>query len=348
MNEDEIYMSRCLQLACNGKGFVHPNPMVGAVIVSDGKIIGEGFHRQYGHSHAEVNAINSVSDKTLLKKSTLYVSLEPCAHYGKTPPCAKLIADYSIPRVVIATTDPYPAVSGRGIAILESAGINVTIGVLETEARELNKEFFTGQIRKRPYIYLKWAQSIDGYLDRIRTAQNPNPAQISNEFTQILVHKKRAEIAAIMVGTNTVLADNPNLTTRLWYGENPTRIILDREGKIPTNANIFNHEAATILFTENIEREVSMNKIRYIPVKFDANLLKNIFYKLNELKLNSILIEGGTTLLDSIIKEGFWDEAFIEVADMEFGKGVCVPIIKGRLINAFQFNSSKYLHYKPY
>lgn len=326
---DEKYMHRCIQLALNGKGNTAPNPMVGAVVVHNDKIIGEGYHRQYGEAHAEVNAINSVKDKSLLKESTIYVSLEPCSHYGKTPPCAQLIINSQIPRVVIACLDPYPKVSGKGVEMLRNAGIEVTTGILNKEAIALNKEFITAQLKNRPYIYLKWAQSRDGFIDRLRTDDNDiKPTIISNSYTQMLVHKKRSEVQAIMVGTNTAIKDNPSLTTRFWNGKNPVRVILDRKNRIPKDYTIFDGKVETLIFTEVITHENEINNVSYIPVIFDDDLLSNIFLELNKRKINSILIEGGQFLLQSLIDKGLWDEAFIETGKIDIGKGIQAPKIQ--------------------
>ncbi|MFV0468825.1 MAG: bifunctional diaminohydroxyphosphoribosylaminopyrimidine deaminase/5-amino-6-(5-phosphoribosylamino)uracil reductase RibD [Dysgonomonas sp.] len=341
MNIDEKYMQRCLQLASLGRGYTNPNPMVGAVIVYKDKIIGEGYHRQYGKAHAEVNAINSVRNRNLLKESTIYVSLEPCSHYGKTPPCAKLIVDCRIPRVVIATADPFPQVAGGGIKMLEDAGVEVTIGILEKDAIELNKEFFTRQIKHRPYIYLKWAQSKDGFIDKERKADDQNiPTPISNDFTKMLVHKKRAETAAIMIGTNTAIKDNPSLTNRLWYGKNPLRIILDRQLRIPRSYNVYDNTAPTIIFTELENEARKENNTTLIPIVFDNNLLTNILSELNNFKIDSVLVEGGNQLLNGFIQAGLWDEAFVEIANTEFRIGILAPEIKGHMVsNEIKFDA---------
>lgn len=344
MTVDEKYMYRCLQLALNGKGFVSPNPMVGAVVVHNDKIIGEGFHREYGKAHAEVNAIASVKDKSLLKESTIYVSLEPCAHQGKTPPCAQLIIDNQIPHVVIACLDPYPAVSGRGIKMLQDADIKVDVGILEREAWELNKEFFTIQTKGRPYIYLKWAQTQDGFIDKARDEKDiPQPTPISNEFSKMLVHKKRAVVPAIMIGTNTAIKDNPSLTTRHWYGKNPVRVILDRQGRIPLNYTIFDGKVETIVFTEK-ESLPKLEKVTFIQIPFDENLLENIFTTLKKRKIISVLVEGGQELLQSIIDKRLWDEAFIEISGITFNNGVRAPIIAGHILNEINWGASKHIH----
>ncbi len=345
MLTDEKYMQRCLQLASCGRGYVAPNPMVGAVVVHDGKIIGEGYHRQYGKAHAEVNAINSVSDKSLLKQSTIYVSLEPCSHYGKTPPCSQLIIDMEIPRVVIATLDPYHKVSGRGIKMLRSAGIEVIVGVLEKEARLQNKEFFISQTQSRPYIYLKWAQTCDGFIDKKRTDGGTiEPTPISNNLTKTLVHKLRSEVSAIMVATNTALNDDPSLTTRLWFGKNPQRIILDRNRRIPESYLLFDNSVDTIIFTEKGDSEIVKNKTCFVPVKFDEYLIPSVLKELNKRKINSLLVEGGATLLQSFIDMGAWDEAYIEVADKRFSEGTKAPKIEGEVVDDRKIIDSQAIH----
>jgi len=345
MTSDEKYMYRCLQLAKNGRGSVAPNPMVGAVVVCNNKIIGEGYHRRYGKAHAEVNAINSVNDKSLLRQSTIYVSLEPCSHHGKTPPCAQLIIDSGIPKVVVAVLDPYPAVSGRGIKMLQDAGIEVTIGVLEHEATELNKEFFTAQTKCRPYVYLKWAQTLDGFIDKERDKnEKPEPTPISNDFMKMLVHKKRAEIASIMIGTNTAVNDNPSLTTRFWAGKNPVRVVLDRNGRIPAGYKLLDGEVETIVFTEKEQNVNSSKNTTYIQIDFDDNLLRKTFTILRRHKINSVLVEGGRELLQSIIDKGLWDEAYIETSGIVFGKGVKAPVITGFPVEKCEWGTSCQLH----
>ena len=345
MKVEERYMWRCLQLALNGKGLVSPNPMVGAVIVHSGKIIGEGFHRCYGGPHAEVNAINSVKNKSLLKDATMYVSLEPCSHHGKTPPCSDLILENQIPNVVVACSDPFPNVAGRGIAKLKEAGVNVKVGLLEREALELNKEFITAQQKGRPYIYLKWAKSRDGFIDRKReSAKDGTPAKLSNSFTQMLVHKKRTEIDAIMVGTNTACLDNPLLNARLWHGHNPTRIVLDRRLRINPNSNTLNDIAHTIVFTERDSSPRDRSTNEYISIKFDDDLIKNILFRLKEKGINSLMVEGGGILLQNFINKELWDEAFIETSNAVLSDGIPSPCIKGHLVDEYMWNGAKQTH----
>lgn len=348
MTIDEKYMYRCLQLSLNGRGAVSPNPMVGAVIVHNDRIIGEGYHRQYGKAHAEVNAISSVKDKSLLKEATIYVSLEPCSHYGKTPPCAQLIIDSKIPRVVVACLDPYPAVSGRGVRMLKDAGVSVVVGVLEAEAIELNKEFFVSQTQKRPYIYLKWAQTQDGFIDKDRgDGDKAEPTPISNEFSKMLVHKKRSEVKAIMIGTNTAIKDNPSLTTRLWSGNSPIRVVLDRTLRIPSQYNIFDGKVRTIIFTEK-EPGKRLENTHFEVVDFNENVFENIFSKLNNYNIDSLLVEGGSELLQALIDKGLWDEAYIETSDIRFGGGVKAPKIAGAIVEEHLWRTSKHVHLKGF
>lgn len=317
-------MQRCIQLARNGKGFVAPNPMVGAVIVYNDKIIGEGFHRQYGEAHAEVNAIASVNNQSLLKKSTMYVNLEPCSHYGKTPPCAELIIKKEIPKVVIGCEDTCPKVSGRGIKMLQAAGIEVHLGILREDCENLNRRFFTFYQKQRPYIILKWAQSADGFLDRNRAIGTLEKAvRLSDDFTQTISHKMRAQESAIMVGARTALLDNPSLTTRLWDGKNPLRIAIDRDLKIPQSFNLLDGSAPTLIYTaKNVEDK---HHITYKKIEFDRDILPQIMSDLYERKIQSLIVEGGAILLNSFIQSNLWDEAKIEIASVSLGSGVQAP-----------------------
>jgi diaminohydroxyphosphoribosylaminopyrimidine deaminase/5-amino-6-(5-phosphoribosylamino)uracil reductase len=321
---EEKYMERCLVLARNGIGRVSPNPMVGCVIVCDGRIIGEGYHVKYGEGHAEVNAIASVKDTSLLRDATLYVNLEPCAHYGKTPPCAKLIVEKEIPRVVIGCRDPNPQVSGRGIKMLHDAGIEVLTGVLEKESYDLNRVFMTAHLLKRPYVYLKWAQSADGFIDRFREEASIAPVVFSSPLTVQQVHKKRAEVSAIMVGTRTALLDNPSLTVRYWAGKSPVRIVLDRMLRLPSRCRLFDAHTETIVFT-GLEKE-SRPGIQYVQIDFEDNVLKQILSYLYENKRHSLLVEGGSRLLNSFLGEGLWDEAQVEISPVMLGDGVKAPV----------------------
>ena len=318
-------MHRCLQLAQLGASHVAPNPLVGAVIVVNDQIIGEGYHERYGQAHAEPNAIHAVTEKELLQQATLYVSLEPCSHYGKTPPCADLIVQMKIPRVVIGTLDPNPKVSGRGVKIMQEAGIEVVVGVLEKECYELNKRFFIFQNQKRPFILLKWAQTYDGFIDTHRQNNTEQALQISNEITRQLTHKMRSENQAIMVATNTVLLDNPSLTVRFWSGRNPIRIILDRRGRIPFDYQVMNGLVKTIVFTEKETK--SRENLLFVSIQFDDKLLQNILKALFELQINAVLVEGGSKLLQSFINAGLWDEAHVEVSNQQIHEGVAAPTL---------------------
>lgn len=318
-------MRRCLELATSGVGHTEPNPMVGAVVVCDGKIIGEGYHRRCGEAHAEVNAIASVKNEELLSKSTIYVSLEPCSHYGKTPPCSELIIRKGIPRVVVACLDPFPAVSGRGIRMLREAGIEVVTGVLEKEARELNKVFMTVQEKHRPYIRLKWAQSKDGFIDKIRESAKEKPVVFSTPESQVRVHKMRAESAAILVGTNTALLDNPSLNVRKWSGKNPVRMVLDRNLRIPQDFHLMDGSVETLVFTE--KKADNRENLTYINIDFSGNVIQQILDEMMRRKLHSLLVEGGSNLLSQFIDLSMWDEAWIETANVELGEGVAAPRI---------------------
>jgi diaminohydroxyphosphoribosylaminopyrimidine deaminase/5-amino-6-(5-phosphoribosylamino)uracil reductase len=299
---------------------------VGSVIVFNGKIIGEGWHRKSGEAHAEVNAINSVKDKSLLSKSTIYVSLEPCSHFGKTPPCCDLIIANSIPNIVIGTLDPFAKVAGNGIKKLLEAGKNVTIGILEDECNELNKRFFTFHNKKRPYIILKWAESQDGFLAPI-SKQKQEPIWITNEFSRQLVHKWRSEEQAILVGTNTVLEDNPTLTVRDWIGENPVRIVLDRGGKISEKFAVKNKKTKTIVLTEQ-ENLISTENLIYENCIFDIRVVFSIADILYKNNIQSVIIEGGKQTLQSFIDANLWDEARVFKGDISFNQGVKAPKIK--------------------
>lgn len=327
MKKHETYLKRCIELAKNGLGTTYPNPMVGSVIVANNTIIGEGWHRKAGEPHAEVHAINSVKDKTLLQKATLYVSLEPCSHYGKTPPCADLIVKNQIPKVVIGTVDPNIQVAGKGIELLTQAGIEVTVGVLEKESVELNKRFFTYHNKKRPYIILKWAESRDGYLAPAPISPSKRaPIWITNTRSRQLVHKWRSEEQAILVGTQTVINDNPKLNTRDWHGQNPTRISIDQKGKIPLTSHIFDQSIPTILFTANPPIEKHPNCI-VEHIDFQTNTVTQIINKLYDYKLQSVIIEGGAKTLQSFIDENIWDEARIFVGPTLLNGGTKAPYI---------------------
>lgn len=326
MSNHEFFMQRALQLAKNGLGTTYPNPLVGSVIVHDGKIIGEGWHKKAGEPHAEVNAVNSVKDKSLLKEATIYVTLEPCSHFGKTPPCCDLIIANEIPNVVVGTIDPFTKVAGTGIQKLKDSGKNVIVGVLEKECKELNKRFFTFHQKKRPYIILKWAQSSDGFIAPLEKDTN-RPVWITNQYSRQLVHKWRTEEQAILVGTQTVLDDNPKLDARDYFGNNPIRIAIDRSNKIEENANIKNGKQKTIILSENI---FLTKKLKYSHKKtiFDSHFLKNLLSTLYQENIQSIIIEGGEKTLQSFISKDLWDEARIFVGTGFLKNGTTAPKFK--------------------
>ena len=319
MKTHDIYIKRCIELAQNGLGTSYPNPMVGSVIVYNNEIIGEGWHKKAGESHAEVNAINSVKDKSLLSKSTIYVSLEPCSHFGKTPPCCDLIIKNNIPNIVIGTIDPFAKVAGNGIKKLLEAGKNVTVGILENECNELNKRFFTFHTKKRPYIILKWAESADGFIAP-SSKDKKKPVWITNEISRQLVHKWRSEEQAILVGTQTILDDNPSLTTRDWYGKNPIRIVLDQNNKISKENHIFDSQAKTL--------SISKDKIN-----FNNNIAIEIGNYLYNEEIQSVIIEGGRQTLQTFIDANIWDEARVFRGNTSFENGTKAPKISFKNIN---------------
>jgi diaminohydroxyphosphoribosylaminopyrimidine deaminase/5-amino-6-(5-phosphoribosylamino)uracil reductase len=324
MNKHEKYMQRCIELAQKGLGNVAPNPLVGAVIVHNDKIIGEGYHQQYGKAHAEINAINSVKDKSLLKESSIYVSLEPCSHYGKTPPCADAIIHYGFKEVIIGTIDPFEKVSGKGIEKLKKAGINVTTSILEDKCFFMNRRFMISQIYKRPYIILKFAQSNDGFIDISPEEKKIRKINyISSAESLKLVHKWRSEESAIMVGTNTVISDNPELTCRSYPGKNPIRITLDRNLRIPANSKIFNLSAPTLVYNSLISEVI--NNIEFIQIDWNKDVLKSILHDLFKRGIQSIIVEGGLQLHDYCIKENLWDEARIFTSNKNLSKGIKSP-----------------------
>jgi len=324
----EIFMQRCLDLALLGMGDVAPNPMVGCVIVYEGTIIGEGYHEKYGQPHAEVNAIRSVKNPELLSQSTLYVSLEPCAHFGKTPPCSDLIIKNRIPRVVIGTIDPFAEVAGKGIERMRKSGIEIQLGILENECRELNRRFFTFHEKKRPYIILKWAQTLDGFMDTDRT-ETQHPTWITNALSKRLVHKQRSEESAILIGTNTAECDNPALTVREWTGNQPIRLVIDRLGRLDPDLHLFDGKAPTWVFT-GIEKPDSEN-LKFITLNFDQNILPQILTELYQRDILSVIVEGGGELLNSFLTINLWDEAFVYTGNQFFGKGVPAPHLSGEI-----------------
>ncbi len=339
MDSHEKYMNRCIQLAKLGQGNVAPNPMVGAVIVYQNKIIGEGYHKHFGGYHAEVNAINSVKDKSLLKKATIYVSLEPCAHSGKTPPCANLIVEHQFKKVVIGSHDPHSIVNGKGIFILKENNIEVISGVLKEECDALNKRFFTFHQKQRPYIVLKWAETLNGKIDNGES--NNKVFKISCKESQVFVHQLRKENQAILVGKKTVENDNPSLTLRGIEGRNPTRIILDSNCSLSEDRVIFDNQSKTFILNKK-KSSISDNN-EWIKVKelSPSSILKVLHNK----NIDSILIEGGKSTLQSFIEADFWDEAHVFIGKKEVKKGTNAPKMKHPPVSIEQYFDDQYLFY---
>lgn len=327
--DDELYMGRCVQLARCAAGSTSPNPVVGAVIVFENRIIGEGFHIRAGEPHAEVNAIKSVKecDRRLLPQSTIYVTLEPCSHYGKTPPCCDLIIKHRIKRVVIGTSDSNECVNGGGISRMRDAGIEVVIGVLASECSRLNQGFFAYHNLKRPYVVLKWAETADGFIDACRSGGVS--LKISTPVSQVAVHKMRAMNDAILVGTRTALLDNPSLDVRLWAGRSPLRLVIDRKGTLPARLNLFDGSVLTIVYTAKAIAGKFGKNIQQVELDFSCDIIPQILSHLYSIKVNSLLVEGGASLLQSFIDSSLWDEARVEVNPaMALGGGVPAPKIQ--------------------
>lgn len=325
--DESQYLRRCLQLAANGKQTCSPNPMVGAVIVHNGRIIGEGWHRKAGEPHAEPNAVRSVTECELLCESTLYVSLEPCSHYGKTPPCVELIIQWGIPRVVIGTLDPFPLVAGRGVTKLREAGIEVIVGVEEEACRKLNQSYFHYLNTGRPRVILKWAQTADGFIDSIRTVVDKKPSlKISTPFTQLVTHKLRSECDAILVGTNTAMLDNPSLNVRSWSGKNPMRLVIDRLGVLPETANLLDGSIETVVFSG--VKSGQEGKTSWIMLDFNQNVLFQMMSELFRLKIQCLLVEGGAFLHETFLQSDLWDEIQVETSSQMVGTGVYAPNIE--------------------
>lgn len=322
---DELFMKRVLELALLGKGSVSPNPLVGCVIVHNNTIISEGWHKKYGDAHAEVYAIQSLQDKSLLKESTVYVNLEPCSHTGKTPPCADLLIHDQVKKVVIANLDTNPLVAGEGIKKMRASGIEVITGILEHEGRELNKRFFTFMEKQRPYIILKWAETSDGFVAR----ENYDSKWISNEYSRQLVHKWRTEEDAILVGTKTVFHDNPQLNVRDWTGRDPVRVVIDRFLRLSDKQHVFDRSQKT--FCYNVLKHEEHRNLSLIRVE-EENFISNLVSDLTKQKIQSVIIEGGATTLQLFIDAGLWDEARIFVGEKSFGKGIRAPHLHGNLI----------------
>jgi diaminohydroxyphosphoribosylaminopyrimidine deaminase/5-amino-6-(5-phosphoribosylamino)uracil reductase len=335
---DEIYMRRCFDLAAQGLGLTRTNPLVGSVIVHEGRIIGEGYHHEYGGPHAEVNAIRHVKDKSLLPSSTIYINLEPCSHFGKTPPCSTLIINSGIPRVVVSNIDPFPGVSGRGIEAMQHAGIDVVTGILEQEGAFINRRFLTYHRKKRPYILLKWAQTRDGFIDVEREKGAPVGTKwITDEISRTLVHKWRAEEAGLMVGTNTIIADNPKLNVRRWSGTSPLRITIDRNGRIPETASILDGSQDTLVFSCMQERYSGKIKSALIDHEYD---MKEILEELYDQKILSIMVEGGRHILQEFIDRDLWDEARVFTGNVLFQRGVPAPELASEIHTQLDFRGN--------
>lgn len=319
-------MRRALELATLGRGSVSPNPLVGCVIVHGDRVIGEGWHQRYGEAHAEVNAVRAVADPALFPEATAYVTLEPCAHFGKTPPCADLLIQKKIKRVVICNEDPFPLVDGRGIQKLLAAGIEVQTGLLAEEGRELNQRFFTWVEKKRPYIFLKWAETADGFM----APPDRRPVAISGALSHQLVHKWRTEEDAVLVGTATARHDNPRLNARLWQGRNPTRLVIDRTLQLPPDLHLFDGSQPTRVYHET-GSPVAQEGVTYVPLSADEPFLPQLLADLYHNKLQSVIVEGGAALLESFLKEGLWDEAQVFKSPKTLGAGVAAPMVRGTL-----------------
>lgn len=321
---DEIFMERAMELASLGQGHVSPNPLVGSVIVHDGRIIGEGWHKKYGDSHAEVNAVNNVADKSVLKESTVYVTLEPCSHFGKTPPCADMLIDNGVKKVVVANLDPNPLVNGAGLHKLRASGIEVITGILDKKGRELNRRFFTYMEKQRPYIVLKWAETSDGFIAR----KNFDSRWISDEFSRQLVHKWRAEEDAVLVGLRTAQQDDPRLNVRDWSGRNPVRIVIDRFLKLSEKLNLFDGSQKTLCY--NVLKHEERNNISLIRLD-EENFLTHLVHDLYKNKIQSVIVEGGAQSLQTFIDAGLWDEARIFISSQTFETGIKSPALSGVL-----------------
>jgi diaminohydroxyphosphoribosylaminopyrimidine deaminase / 5-amino-6-(5-phosphoribosylamino)uracil reductase len=343
---DEKFMLRAIEIARLGIGNVSPNPMVGCVIVHNGVIIGEGYHREYGKLHAEVNAVNSVKNKELLKESTLYVTLEPCSHYGKTPPCANLILQHAIPNVVVGTVDPFAQVAGKGIERLQSGGCNIIQGYLEDKCIELNRRFFTFHQKKRPYIILKWAQTADGFIDIDRSHEHyGQPTWITNDLSRIAVHKMRTDESAILVGTNTARKDNPSLTVREWSGRPPLRLVIDKDLKLSPDLALFDQSVPTIIYTSKIVPD--RNNLEYKRIIFNGDELDLILKDLHERGVLSLIVEGGLMLLNSFIDMNLWDEARIFMGKCYFHSGVKAPVLDALTVKSEDLDGSWMLVFHP-
>lgn len=344
MSLHETYIKRCFELAANGLGTTAPNPLAGCVIVNNGNIIGEGYHQKYGEAHAEVNAVNSVVNRELLKESVIYVNLEPCSHFGKTPPCADLIIQSGIPEVVIANTDPFAEVNGKGIEKLRNAGCKVITGILEEEGSFLNRRFITFHKSKRPYIILKWAQTIDGFIDIDRCESGANKNNwITNDKLKVLVHKWRTEESAVMVGAGTALNDNPRLTARDWPGRDPVRILIDKKNELPPTLHLYDGTILTMVFTAHAAE--NRNNLEYIQADFRGDVIRQVLTGLYNRNIQSVIVEGGKQLLDSFLSDNLWDEARVLTGNKYFHKGLRAPVINTRANETYAFDNDTYSLY---
>jgi diaminohydroxyphosphoribosylaminopyrimidine deaminase/5-amino-6-(5-phosphoribosylamino)uracil reductase len=341
---DEKYMQRAIELAKLGIGSVSPNPQVGCVIVHNNKIIGEGWHQEFGGPHAEINALNSVTNKKLLKESTLYVTLEPCSHFGKTPPCAQALIDHGIKKVVIGISDPNPIVSGKGMKLLNDAGIEVVTDILKNECADLNKRYFTYINEKRPYVILKWAQTNDGFIapdkNELSETEFENQKQISATTVQKITHMWRTHEDAFMVGTNTALVDNPKLNVRHWQGRNPKRVVLDLNNRLPKSLHLFDSTQPTFVFVYEEHQTESTHNITYIPISSTKNLVTQILTELYKHHIQSLVIEGGSQILQTFIDSNVWDEAIIIEAPHQLTKGIKAPTLVGKNNDSFLIDNN--------
>ena len=336
---DEKYMLRAIELARLGMGEVSPNPMVGCVIVHNGMIIGEGYHSQFGTAHAEVNALNRVKNLDLLKESTLYVTLEPCSHFGKTPPCADLILLHQVQNVVVGVIDPFAEVAGRGIQKLRKGGCRVIHGCLEEKCIELNRRFFTFHQKKRPFIILKWAQTADGFIDIDRLQENyGQPTWITNDISRIAVHKMRTDESAILVGTNTARKDNPSLTVRDWSGKPPLRLVIDKEMKLPAGLSLFDGMVPTVVYTSH--KVADKPNLEFRQIDFNGDEINQILADLHVRGILSLIVEGGQKMLNSFVSKDIWDEARMFTGKSIFHRGVKAPVFNGRLLKSEELDDS--------
>ncbi|GAB3250499.1 bifunctional diaminohydroxyphosphoribosylaminopyrimidine deaminase/5-amino-6-(5-phosphoribosylamino)uracil reductase RibD [Larkinella harenae] len=336
-------MSRALELARLGRGHVSPNPMVGCVIVHNQRIIGEGWHRQYGGPHAEVNAVRSVTDETLLPEATVYVTLEPCSHFGKTPPCADLLIEKRVKKVVVCNDDPNPLVAGKGLAKLRAAGIEVETGLLADEGRELNRRFFTFIEQQCPYLILKWAETADGFM----APADFRPMPISGALSRQLVHKWRTEEDAFLIGTNTARYDNPQLNVRLWSGRNPVRVVIDKLLQLPSSLHLFDSFQPTLVYSTVPAQTETDSRTTYVSLNPEADFLTQLVADLYRKKIQSVVVEGGAVLLNSFLERGLWDEVKIFKSSHVLGAGLAAPVVRGRLVDTERIGEDWLMTYRP-